>query len=201
MRNAAPCNSPWACTRAGTPYLDNVLPDNVVQRLEWGVMIGAGGSKEAAEIGRRAAKGAISYRQVGDSLFGSVCAAESESYGDLGVETPTGFLTVRELGFAALDVDQIPMQLFPHARRLPFVTVNTCSGTNDLSSRIQARTNGAVESMEGAAIAHVAARERIPCGEIRGISNFTGDRDRSTWRVREAAEAAQQALLEWLTTH
>ena len=133
--------------------------------------------------------------------IGDVCAAESECYGDLGVETPTGFLTVRELGFAALDVDQIPMQLFPHARRLPFVTVNTCSGTNDLSSRIQARTNGAVESMEGAAIAHVAARERIPCGEIRGISNFTGDRDRSTWRVREAAEAAQQALLEWLTTH
>jgi 4-hydroxy-2-oxoheptanedioate aldolase len=42
-----------ACVRARKPYLDNVLPANVVQRLEWGVMIAAGGSEEAAEIGRR----------------------------------------------------------------------------------------------------------------------------------------------------
>jgi len=42
-----------ACRRAGKPYLDNVLPENVVQRLDWGVMIAAGGSREAAEIGRR----------------------------------------------------------------------------------------------------------------------------------------------------
>lgn len=42
-----------ACKRAGKPYLDNVLPGNVTDRLAWGVMIGAGGSEEAAEIGRR----------------------------------------------------------------------------------------------------------------------------------------------------
>lgn len=42
-----------ATQRLGLPYLDNVLPDNVLKRLEWGVMIGAGGSEEAAEIGRR----------------------------------------------------------------------------------------------------------------------------------------------------
>lgn len=37
----------------GIPFLDNVLPDNVIQRLEWGVTIAAGGNREAAEIGRR----------------------------------------------------------------------------------------------------------------------------------------------------
>ncbi len=45
-----------ACKRAGRPYLDNVLPGNVIQRLAWGVMIGAGGSEEAAAIGRRHTK-------------------------------------------------------------------------------------------------------------------------------------------------
>ncbi|HRE06838.1 MAG TPA: hypothetical protein PKX00_14595 [Opitutaceae bacterium] len=45
-----------ACKRAGRPYLDNVLPGNVIERLNWGVMIGAGGSQEAAEIGRRHTK-------------------------------------------------------------------------------------------------------------------------------------------------
>lgn len=41
------------CRRLGVPYLDNVLPENVVDRLEWGVMIGAGGSEKAAESGRQ----------------------------------------------------------------------------------------------------------------------------------------------------
>jgi futalosine hydrolase len=52
--------------------------------------------------------------------------------------------------------------------------------------------------MEGAAIAHVAALYGIPAGEIRGISNRAGNRDRSSWRVADAAAAAQEALLAWL---
>jgi hypothetical protein len=35
-------------------------------------------------------------------------------------------------------------------------------------------------------------------GEIRGISNRAGNRDRGAWRVREAAEAAQRGLLGWV---
>ncbi|MEZ5275135.1 MAG: aldolase/citrate lyase family protein [Opitutaceae bacterium] len=42
-----------AANAAGVVFLDNILPDNVIERLEWGVMIGAGGKEEAAEIGRR----------------------------------------------------------------------------------------------------------------------------------------------------
>ena len=52
--------------------------------------------------------------------------------------------------------------------------------------------------MEGAAIAHVARLYGIPCGEIRGISNRAGNRDRSSWRVKEAAVAAQEALVSWM---
>ena len=59
------------------------------------------------------------------------------------------------------------------------------------------RTRGAVESMEGAAIVHVALAHGLPVGEIRGISNAVGDRDPSRWRVHEAARAAGAALLHW----
>jgi len=92
----------------------------------------------------------------------------------------------------------LPMQLFPAARRARFVTMNTCTGTDDAAKAIEARTGGAVESMEGAAIAHVAALAGIPVGEIRGISNIAGNRDRGAWRVKEAAASAQEALLEWI---
>ena len=131
---------------------------------------------------------------------GSVVCAESECYGDLGASSPDGFLDMEALGFPVIPgvYNVLPMQLFPAARRARFVTMNTCTGTDDAAKAIEARTGGAVESMEGAAIAHVAALAGIPVGEIRGISNIAGNRDRGAWRVKEAAASAQEALLEWI---
>jgi futalosine hydrolase len=125
--------------------------------------------------------------------IGEVVCAESETFGDLGVETPDGFLELTEFLQSTY-----PLQLFPAPRRARFVTVSTCTGTDELSARIEARARGQVESMEGAAAAQIAARYGIPIGEIRGISNFTGKRDRSSWRVKDAAEAAQEELLRWI---
>jgi len=129
--------------------------------------------------------------------IGDVVCAESECYGDLGSSSPEGFLDMRALGFPVVPggspiYNVLPMQIFPAPRRVPFVTLNTCTGIEGVAAR------GAVENMEGAAIAHVAALAGIPVGEIRGISNMAGRRDRSSWRVKEAAEAAQEALTEWI---
>jgi futalosine hydrolase len=76
--------------------------------------------------------------------------------------------------------------------------VNTCTGIEADARQLAARTGGAVENMEGAAIAHVAHLHGVPVGEIRGISNLVTDRDPGAWRVRDAAMAAQEALLAWL---
>jgi hypothetical protein len=35
-------------------------------------------------------------------------------------------------------------------------------------------------------------------GEVRGISNLVTNRDTTTWRLKEAAEAAQKAVLSWI---
>jgi futalosine hydrolase len=134
---------------------------------------------------------------------GSVVCAGSECYGDLGANSPNGFLDLQAMGFPLIATPEpvyntLPLQLFPATRRAGFVTVNTCSGDDAAARQMEARTGGSVESMEGAAVAHVAALYGIPAGEIRGISNRAGNRDRSTWRVADAAAAAQQALLAWL---
>ncbi len=134
---------------------------------------------------------------------GSVVCAESECYGDLGAQSAGGFLDMQALGFPVIQGDQpiynvLPMQILPAPTRARFVTMNTCTGDDESARRIEERTGGAVESMEGAAIAHVATLCGIPVGEIRGISNRAGNRDRDTWRVREAAAAAQEALLKWM---
>jgi futalosine hydrolase len=134
---------------------------------------------------------------------GDVVCAESEIYGDLGAESLEGFLDMQALGFPVIDGDpplfnHLPVDLFPSERRAPFVTCATCTGSDSRAAALAARTGGAVESMEGAAIVHVARLMGIKVGEVRGISNRAGDRDRAGWRVREAAAAARAALVSWI---
>lgn len=137
--------------------------------------------------------------------IGEVVSAEVEIYGDLGAQSPSGFLDMKTLGFPVVSqpgplFNELPMQLFPTERRARFVTVSTCTGTAAGAEEIAARTRGEVENMEGAAIAHVAHLHQIPAGEIRAISNIATDRDRASWRLKEASEAAQLATVTWVKT-
>jgi futalosine hydrolase len=131
---------------------------------------------------------------------GDVVSAETEYYGDLGADSPAGFLDMERLGFRVVDghYNRLPLDLFPTAERCAFVTRSTCTGTAADAARIVERTGGSVESMEGAAVVHAALAFGLPVGEVRGISNPVADRDRSAWRLEEAAEAARRALETWL---
>jgi futalosine hydrolase len=134
---------------------------------------------------------------------GDVVCAETECYGDLGATSPSGFLDMKTLGFPVVDgpnplFNELPMQIFPVTRRVRFVTMTSCTGTDTAARAIETRTGGAVESMEGAAIAHVAHLHGVRVGEVRGISNVVTDRDPSGWRLKDAALAAQEALASWI---
>jgi len=125
-----------------------------------------------------------------------VVAATTETFGDLGADSPEGFLDCEALGFA--DSATLVLDLCPARHAVPFVTCSTCTGTDERAVALHARTGGAVESMEGAALVQVAKTFGIPIGEVRGISNPVGTRDRDAWRLEEAARAAQEELLRWL---
>ena len=135
--------------------------------------------------------------------IGDAVCAESETYGDLGADSPEGFLDMRALGFPVIAepspiYNTMLLDVFPTKRRAAFVTCATCTGSDAAAEALVRRTGGAVESMEGAAIVHVARLMGVRVGEVRGISNVVGRRDRSTWRVREAAGAARAAVIGWI---
>jgi futalosine hydrolase len=135
--------------------------------------------------------------------IGDVVSAEMEIYGDLGAQSPTGFLDMKALGFPVIATarpffNELPLHMFPTASRARFVTVSTCTGTDAVAHQIASRTNGAVENMEGAAVVHVAHLFGISVGEVRGISNVVTNRDVKSWKLKEAALAAQEALIPWL---
>ena len=138
--------------------------------------------------------------------IGDVACAESECYGDLGATSPGGFLDMQALGFPLVEgppalYNVLPMQVFPSSTRVRFVTMSSCTGIEAVARSIEERTGGAVENMEGAAVAHIAAIHGVPTGELRGISNMVTDRDTKAWRIKDAAVAAQEALLSWIAQH
>ena len=135
---------------------------------------------------------------------GDVVSASVEIYGDLGAQSPSGFLDMAALGFPVVAgspplFNELPLQVFPTSRRARFVTVSTCTGTDSVALEIEGRTQGAIENMEGAAVVHVAHLHGIQVGEIRGISNIVTNRDKGSWKLRDATAVAQQALVDWLT--
>jgi futalosine hydrolase len=137
--------------------------------------------------------------------IGEVACAEVEIYGDLGAQSPSGFLDMKALGFPVVRgpnplFNEIPIGVRPLERRVRFVTVSTCTGTEADAHALEQRTQGAVENMEGAAIAHVGHLYGIAVGEVRGISNMVTNRDKKSWRIIEASEAAQRAVIDWVKT-
>jgi len=122
---------------------------------------------------------------------GDVACATTECFADLGADTPEGFLDFSD-GALALDLFDFGCM------KAPFATVSTCTGTDARAAELVARTGAAVESMEGAALVQVAKRFGVPVGEVRGVSNTVGDRDRGSWRVEEAARAAEEVVRAWL---
>jgi len=134
---------------------------------------------------------------------GDVVCADSETYGDLGTDSLEGFLDMEALGFPVIEetlplFNRLPVDLFPATCRVPFVTCATCTGTDRKAAALVARTGGAVESREGAAVVQVARLMGVRVGEVRGISNMVGDRVRKRWRVSESAAAACAALVAWI---
>lgn len=69
-----------------------------------------------------------------------------------------------------------------------FVTVSSISGSKELADTRFSLFSPVMEAMEGAACAHAAARYQIPIIEVRSASNFTGDRDKTTWDIDKASQ-------------
>jgi futalosine hydrolase len=142
--------------------------------------------------------------------LGSVVSIVQEIFGELGAEDQDGsFLDLHSIGlplhqtrsgtwFNRLAAPDLPYPE-PNLPRVVGVTADRAHGEQQSIDRLTRHWPDAqVESMEGAAFFYAALRSHVPFVAIRGISNYVEPRDRSSWRLPEAAAAAQQAALSWI---
>ena len=52
--------------------------------------------------------------------------------------------------------------------------------------------------MEGAAVFYVCLNEKIPCCQIRSISNFVGESDKNKWNIPLALKNLEDTILKIL---
>jgi len=154
---------------------------------------------------------------------GDLALANTEIFGDEGVETPHGFLDMQQLGLPLGEnadgafYNRLPFdaELVAAARAVlrpdiaasgrtllegALVTVSCGSGCDRLSQALAERTGGICENMEGAAVAQVCRQHDVPLLELRGISNLTGDRNMAAWDIDAGADCAQKAVLSLLAS-
>ena len=130
-----------------------------------------------------------------------ICLAEQEILGDLGIcfadrierfsgpelQAPDTFVLDRSLLAKAGSIlwsSGIPF----HSGT--FVTVSCASGTARRGELLAGQYQGMCENMEGAAVARVCAEFKLPCLELRCISNLVEDRDMKRWQLRNACGKA-----------
>lgn len=137
-----------------------------------------------------------------------VVAVKSECIGDLGVNENSGFHSLFDLKL--LHAQAFPWQngrLVNNEALLPSinlpvvdgVTVNEISTDEKQIAYYRNELQVQVESMEGAALHYVALQEKIPFLQIRSLSNFIGERDKSKWQLKEAVAKLNSSLQNILT--
>ena len=129
--------------------------------------------------------------QIGDALL-----IVRDTFADFGLEgggalaLPPGTLVESATSDAALIARCSPTSL-PLGRA---ITVTAVTATAATGTRLASRYDADVESMEGFAILRAAELAATPAIEVRGISNYVGERASSGWDFGAGARATADAL-------
>lgn len=133
------------------------------------------------------------YPNRGVNLL-DVVRVDTEFVGDLGYQDADGSFYPFPSTVRATDSSQAPL----HLHRLKSVvglTVNRCTGTEELGL-LRSRTFDAdIENMEGAAGIAACMAYRVPVFEIRAVSNMASTRDRASWKFNEALAALRKCVM------
>ncbi len=93
---------------------------------------------------------------------------------------------------------EVPADPALRLEKVSSITVDLVTGSPERKNRLVEKFNPQIETMEGAAVFYVCLLADIPVIQIRGISNYTGTRDRYNWKMEEAIEAMTPILLNYL---
>jgi futalosine hydrolase len=139
---------------------------------------------------------------------GDVTIVGEEAMGDLGVMEKDGYKDMFDLGLVSRA--ELP---FTDSRlinpwlehwnflQLPVargITVNEITTGPERTALLKKKYNCDVESMEGAALHYVCLQEKVRFVQVRSISNYIGDRDKSNWKLTASISNLNNQLIRMI---
>lgn len=125
----------------------------------------------------------------------SVVAVSSDCIGDIGVRQDGKFQSLFDLQLPGVNVspwvsgslpNHTPLVQNTGLHAVKGVTVNEITTSAERIDYYRHKLGASLESMEGAAMHYVALQEKLPFLQLRSISNFIGERDKTKWQLRPA---------------
>ncbi|MFZ4564739.1 MAG: futalosine hydrolase [Bacteroidales bacterium] len=148
--------------------------------------------------------------------LGSVVNVIEDCVPELGAEDGANFLSVFELGLTDPDaypykggrlinapLNAVVFDTLEVIKKLPEVkalTSNTVHGDAENIARIRRISGADLESMEGAAFFFGCFSAKMPCLQIRSVSNLVEERDKSRWDLDLALKNLNKVLWEIITS-
>jgi futalosine hydrolase len=140
--------------------------------------------------------------------LGTVVVIAEETIGDLGVEEDGKWkdlfdLKLEKSSYHPFEKRKLPNQWLGKYNLLGLkevsgITVNEITTHPERIQKLIKKYNPCIESMEGAALHYVARESSIPFIQIRAISNYIGERDKSNWQMKLAIDNLNQTLLQYI---
>jgi futalosine hydrolase len=140
---------------------------------------------------------------------GEVFVIKEEIFADLGVWENKQFKTIFDLQLEnknkfpfkngiLINSNKKLLGLAP-SKKVRGVSVNEITTDKKRISWYKQNFSPVVESMEGAAFHYVCWQQQIPFIQLRAISNYVGERNKSKWKMKEAINNLNEELTFLLT--
>lgn len=137
---------------------------------------------------------------------GKLFVVNKDCFADVGINENGKLTSVREAGFQN-ENDEIFYGDFilnetpwNDATRLPITQACTVNKVTDDATTIQQiaeKYHPHLESMEGAGFFYVCRQMKVPCIQVRAVSNVVGVRDKAQWKMKESIAALNDFLIEF----
>jgi futalosine hydrolase len=137
-----------------------------------------------------------------DEKLSTVVAIEKDIFADIGFNEKGNFTPLHQSALVNNNVSQLNSGWlvntdFINTINLPKVTgvtVNTVTDNLKHIEELKRNFAPSIETMEGAALHFVCLQKQLPFIQIRSISNYVGERDKSKWKITSAVEALNKTL-------
>ena len=189
-------SSPYRTETASTPAGEVVI-------MAGGVGMAAAAAATAYALSRGPFDAVVSMGIAGGfdgrAATGDVVVATGSIAGQLGADSPDGYLDFGALGLAPTvlttegDVASLAVRL--GARTGPVLCVSTVTGTDARAAEYALRWDPVAEAMEGFGVWTAATAVGVVPYEVRAISNRVGRRDRPSWDIAGALAALSRATV------